>query len=151
MWFRLILCNLYWVRSWSVKHTHTYTHFLHTLYRPKSDTCKTCDRLTNQIKHEDDSDTLRFELQPHQTRAQRAYQQLKEDTAVSKLDQTVDMFTFDLQQSLPTPKISKGIVFYKRHPGLTTLVFTLVMEKDLCSCGPSRLPLGDHMRYVHAL
>ena len=121
MWFRLdnVLSNhnLYWVRhdySQSISHTHTP----HTTHRPKSDTCKTCDSLNNRITHEEDSsqrDTLKFELQLHQTRAQRAYQQLKEDTALSKLDQTVDMFTFDLQQSLPTPKISTGIVFYKRQ------------------------------------
>ena len=100
-------------------YTHTPTHTL-SLYlsRPKSDTCKTCDHLNVRISAEEDPserDKQKFELQLHQCRADRAYQQLKEDTALSKASPDVDMFTFDLQQSLPTPKISTSIVFYKRQ------------------------------------
>jgi len=118
-------------------HTHTRTHTPHThthcfqqrvhlivceciphsLYthtcRPKSDTCKTCDSLNIQIGSEGDTTTkqqLQFDLQLHQCKAERAYHQLKEDAALSRSSSTVDTITFDLQQSLPTPKLSTSIV-----------------------------------------
>ena len=40
---------------------------------------------------------------------------MKEDTAVLKSDPNVDVLTFDLQQSLPTPVLSTNVVFYKRQ------------------------------------
>ena len=55
--------------------------------------------------------SLEGEQTLHQCRAERAYQQLKEDAARSKAKDSVDMLTFDLQQSLPTPKISTNVVF----------------------------------------
>ena len=51
----------------------------------------------------------------HLVRAEGGYNQLKEDTAVLKLDHNVDVLTFDLQQSLPTPVLSTNVVFYKRQ------------------------------------
>lgn len=90
--------------------THTCRH--------KSDTCKTCDSLNIQIGSEGDTSTkqqLQFDLQLHQCKAERAYHQLKEDAALSRSSSTVDTITSDLQQSLPTPKLSTSIVFYKRQ------------------------------------
>ena len=58
---------------------------------------------------------LRGELELHLRRAERAYQQLKEDTALSKSDRNVLLLTFDLQQSLPTPVLTTNVVFYKRQ------------------------------------
>ena len=87
-------------------------------YRPKSDTCKTCDSLNVRISAEKDlkaKQLLQCELKLHHCKAERAYQQLKEDTALSQASEDVDMITFDLQQSLPTPKLATNIVFYKRQ------------------------------------
>ena len=39
----------------------------------------------------------------HQLKAERGYQQLREDTAFSQGNPDVDVITFDLQQSLPIP------------------------------------------------
>ena len=58
---------------------------------------------------------LECELHLHHCKAERTYQQLKEDSALSRTSSDVDMFTFDLQQSLPTPKLATNIVFYKRQ------------------------------------
>ena len=58
---------------------------------------------------------LQLELRLHHCKAERAYQQLKEDTAVCRSLQEVDVITFDLEQSLPTPKLSTNVVFYKRQ------------------------------------
>ena len=87
-------------------------------YRSKSDTCKTCNTVNTKISSEENPAAKRIlesELRLHQCKAERAYQQLKEDTALSQSSQNVDMITFDLQQSLPTPKLATSVVFYKRQ------------------------------------
>ena len=105
-------------------HTHTM-HATHTLqpchvnlHRPKSDTCKTCDSLNVRIVAEEDptaKQQLQLERQLHHCKAEGAYQQLKEDTALCRSSTEIDMVTFDLEQSLPTPKLSTNVVFYKRQ------------------------------------
>ena len=87
-------------------------------FRPRTDTCKTCDSLNVHISAEEDLQArsqLECELQLHHCKAEGAYQQLKEDTALCRMSSDVDMYTFDLQQSLPTPKLSTNVVFYKRQ------------------------------------
>ena len=92
-------------------------HFYYCPYfcfRPKSDTCKTCDSLNVRISAEEDiqaKSQLECELQLHHWKAEGAYQQLKEDTALCRTSSNVDMLTFDLQQSLPTPKLATNVVF----------------------------------------
>ena len=56
---------------------------------------------------------LNGEGELHKTKAERAYQNLKEDTALSKSTSDDDAITFDLQQSLPTPVLTTNVVFYK--------------------------------------
>ena len=51
----------------------------------------------------------------HKCKAERAYQQLREDTALAQSDSDVELLTFDLQQSLPTPVLTTNTVFYKRQ------------------------------------
>ena len=51
----------------------------------------------------------------HKRKAERAYQQLKEDTALAKASSDIDALTFDLEQSLPMPVLTTNIVFYKRQ------------------------------------
>ena len=46
----------------------------------------------------------------HLVQVEGGYNQLKEDTAVSKSDPDVDVLTFNLQQSLPTPVLSPNVV-----------------------------------------
>ena len=55
---------------------------------------------------------LRGEWDLHLVQGEGGYNQLKEDTAVSKSDPNVDVLTFNLQQSLPTLVLSKNVVFF---------------------------------------
>ena len=55
------------------------------------------------------------EWELHKRKAERAYQQLKEDTASSVAREDTDLITFDLQQSLATPALSTNVIFYKRQ------------------------------------
>ena len=96
----------------------TFYYYVHDLllYRPNSDTCKTCDSLQTCLTAEENAAEqreLEDELQLHKCKAERAYQQPKEDGALSRSSPMVDMFSFDVQQSLPTPKLSTSVVFYK--------------------------------------
>lgn len=86
--------------------------------RPKSDTCKTCDIFQVKVEAKEDpavAARLNASWELHKRKAERAYSLPKEDTALAQADLDVDMITFDLQQSLPTPLLSTGIVFYKRQ------------------------------------
>lgn len=71
-----------------------------------------------KLESENDPDTVR-QLQGqwdvHKRKAERAYHQLREDTAKSQSDPNMDMVTFDLQQSLPTPMLTVNVVYYKRQ------------------------------------
>ena len=49
----------------------------------------------------------------HKAKAQHAYHQLKEDTRYAKSNPDVVLLSFDLQQTLPTPHLSTGVIFYK--------------------------------------
>ena len=51
----------------------------------------------------------------HKAKAERAYQQLKEDTALSRSRSDLELLTFDLEQSLPTPVLTTNVAFYKRQ------------------------------------
>ena len=65
----------------------------------------------------DDSEKaiLMGEWDLHKAKAERAYQQLKEDTALSHSRSDLELLTFDLEQSLPTPVLTTNVAFYKRQ------------------------------------
>ena len=48
-------------------------------------------------------------------RVQHAYHQLKDDATLAKSNPDVVLLSFDLQQTLPTPHLSTGVMFYKRQ------------------------------------
>lgn len=111
----------------TLSHTHTHantnTHSLHYFsltytHRPKSDTCRVCDSYKVQTEAEsDDSEKaiLMGEWDLHKAKAERAYQQLQEDTALSRSRSDLELLTFDLEQSLPTPVLTTNVAFYKRQ------------------------------------
>ena len=85
---------------------------------PKSDTCKTCDSMKTKLESEKDPDTIRClqgQWDLHKRKAGRAYHQLREDTAQCQGSLDMDVITFDLQQSLPTPLLTVNAVYYKRQ------------------------------------
>ena len=58
---------------------------------------------------------LQGQLELHHRRAERCYQQLREDTALAQSDPETVTLTFDLEQSLPTPVLTTNVVYYKRQ------------------------------------
>lgn len=86
--------------------------------KPKLDTCTKCDILKRKLEvelNETVKNTLKEEQLMHHTEADLAYELKKKDIAVSKEDQSYKVFTFDLQQCLPTPFIQSSMSFYKRQ------------------------------------
>ena len=59
--------------------------------------------------------TLLGQWDLHKRKAERAYQQLCEDIALSQSDTNHELLSFDLEQSLPTPVFTTSVVYYKRQ------------------------------------
>uniref|UniRef100_A0A6P7HC18 Uncharacterized protein LOC114348922 n=1 Tax=Diabrotica virgifera virgifera TaxID=50390 RepID=A0A6P7HC18_DIAVI len=103
--------------------------------KTNKDTCATCDKFAMVIKNssEQDKQRLRDELKVHQTEAEAAYEAKRRDKEKSATDPCTLVYTFDLQQCLPTPDIKTSVAFYKRQ--LLTFNFTMRRCDDKqCFC-----------------
>ncbi|KAJ8883063.1 hypothetical protein PR048_014902 [Dryococelus australis] len=85
---------------------------------PKSDTCPTCDDLNNKIlatkDNEEKYQEYEVEKELHLRKAEKGQKNIQMQTVQAKNDSKYHVITFDLQQALPTPKISTRPAFYKR-------------------------------------
>ena len=107
---------------------------------PKSDTCKTCDAFNVSVNAGEDPEkkqALTAEWELHKCKAERAYHQLQEDTASCKASCDVDMITFDLEQTLPTPSLTTNVVFYK------TQLWTYNLGIHSCKDGRATMHMWD--------
>lgn len=68
------------------------------------------------IKHSKDINEITLEVQQelHQRKAEAGQNEISKATKEAKENNNVHMITFDLQQTLPTPKLTTGPMFYKR-------------------------------------
>ncbi|CAH2001868.1 unnamed protein product [Acanthoscelides obtectus] len=99
-----------------------FEEIFHTLNigikKPSKDTCGKCDCLRMKItltSNVEEKLKYQHELDTHQKQADDYYKLKAEDKRLSKIDPTTKTVTFDLQQCLPTPKVSTGISFYLRQ------------------------------------
>lgn len=86
--------------------------------KPRADTCFTCDKFRMQIELSQDGNTksnLIAEHEQHKMLGDQGYEQKGLDTLLYKDDDNVQVYTFDLQQCLPTPSLTSSVVFYKRQ------------------------------------
>lgn len=98
---------------------------------PSIDTCKTCDKLQNDIKcaaTEEERNKKVEEKDKHLELAEKAYSQKKNDKERARNSETERVIVFDLQQNLPTPTLTTSEVYYKRQ--LWTYNFTM---RDCCT------------------
>lgn len=94
--------------------------------KPKLDLCNTCETLRVKIKNasdEEERDVLLIQQKKHHVEADFGYECKKYDKLLSLNDRTIKMFSFDLQQCLPTPHLNASMFFYKRP--LWTFNFTM--------------------------
>lgn len=86
--------------------------------KPRVDTCYTCDKFKMQIQlcqEESVKIDLIRQHDNHKTLADQAYDMKRADTLMCKNNDTLQVYTFDLQQCLPTPALSSSVAFYKRQ------------------------------------
>lgn len=86
------------------------------IYKPKTDTCKSCDWFSTELGNTDDisrKEELETERKKHHLKAESARIDLK--TASQCRDPSVLAFTFDMQKTQPLPSLQTSVVFYKRQ------------------------------------
>ncbi|KAK3926562.1 Serine--pyruvate aminotransferase, mitochondrial [Frankliniella fusca] len=91
---------------------------------PPLDTCNKCDAFNQSLKQcktNDEKEAVIKERDVHQKKAQDAYDAKKADKLQSKMDNTKQVITFDLEQVLPCPQLSSGETFYKRQLSIYNL------------------------------
>lgn len=84
----------------------------------KKDTCNLCDSLKAQIGNEKDltkTEDLKAKHNEHIELAGEAQRLRREDFEKAKGNDEYECLTFDLQKTLPLPRIPTNIVFYKRQ------------------------------------
>ncbi|KAK4308972.1 hypothetical protein Pmani_019377 [Petrolisthes manimaculis] len=86
------------------------------LYKPRKDTCKTCDTYAVRCKDPslstDDKRDNEIRHSHHLAKAETGYRLPK--TLQTSVTESTMFLCMDLQQALPTPKVTTGIAFYKR-------------------------------------
>lgn len=109
--------NVHPVKKWA------YTKIFITEYnlafkQPSTDTCSTCDRLQcamNSTNSDDDKKRLALEKEVHLRKADSARDSYRMDVEGVKCSTNSMCVVFDLQKTLPTPKLQTSKVFYIRQ------------------------------------
>lgn len=86
--------------------------------KPRSDTCKKCDRLNNEIKSANQllANTAKGKLEFHQRKAEAAYNAMKHDSNDStEPESDTTTIVIDLQKVFPLPKLTHSDMYYLRQ------------------------------------
>jgi len=114
----IVFCQAQKVKPVSM---YSYQHIFTTRFNlefgsPKSDTCSACDNLDS------------ISTPAHKERANEAFERQKSDKKQSSDSQQI-YITFDLQQTLPLPKLSTSKAFYLRQVWLYNVGVHLLFGK----------------------
>lgn len=113
-----------------------YTRFNLRCKSLKKDTCNICDSLNIKIKNcrcETEKECLLLEKERHLRIAEELRAEMNRDMQKAKDDDTFECLTYDLEKTLPLPRIPTNIVFYKRQLWLYNCGIH-VASKDLGYC-----------------
>lgn len=81
------------------------------------DTCKSCDEFAILMKvdtNEEEKSKIRAAQQEHWVKWQHAVESKKYDANRARLDQSIRVVAYDLEQNLPTPNLSTSVAYYSR-------------------------------------
>ena len=91
------------------------TNFNYGFGMPRSDTCATCDSGGNES---------------HKDNAASAFREQKQDRDFARMNQNAAYITFDLEKTLPLPKLSTGTAFYLRQMWIYNAGIHLITNND---------------------
>lgn len=83
----------------------------------KKDTCSRCDAFNIKIKASTGEEQVKLieEKMKHLKRADDLRNNMNKDLMQAKTDENFECLTFDLEKTLPLPRIPTSIIFYKRQ------------------------------------
>lgn len=98
------------------KYTQIFNGMNIKFKKPKTDTCHTCDILKKKIELCSGSEKDQFisDQSKHHAAADNAFKMKDADKLLAKSNNSVRVYTFDLQKCLPTPNLETSVSFYKR-------------------------------------
>lgn len=115
--------------------------------KPQKDRCNKCDLLAVKIR-DTTSQEIKFneekKREQHHKDAEDARAMKKQDMALAKTCDHLEVLTFDMEKTLPLPRIPTNIVFYKRqlwlyncgvHSGKTSKGFCYVWVEGTAGRG----------------
>lgn len=90
---------------------------------PKKDTCYKCDVYMVKIKNSSGKERIKLEEwhNEHLQQAESLRKQMNEDLAMAKSNKEVESLTYDQQKVQNCPKLSTGIIYYKRQLNINNL------------------------------
>lgn len=94
------------------------TRFNLSFHKPYSDTCNTCDKLNNIIKHSDQEQDIQDAVEKkknHLTKAEAARNNKNKILEIADTSRNRVAIVFDLQKTLPTPLLTCSKVYYLRQ------------------------------------
>ncbi|KAL4713410.1 hypothetical protein ACJJTC_010395 [Scirpophaga incertulas] len=90
--------------------------------RPKilsKDTCNICDELRVQLinanRRGQNVSDIQEKKRMHLSQAETARSQMKADINLSKTSEDIECITFDMEKTLPLPRLQTNLIFYKRQ------------------------------------
>ncbi|XP_050518375.1 uncharacterized protein LOC126892750 isoform X1 [Diabrotica virgifera virgifera] len=111
------------------------THFNFRRKPLKKDTCNLCDKLEILINNSATEEQVKYktERDNHIDSAEEARQALNADRKRAKFDEQLEVLCFDMEKTLPLPRIPTNVVFYKRQLWLYNLgIHTAKHNKGHC-------------------
>ena len=92
-------------------------------HAPRTDTCRRCDEIKAKLNEStgEAQENLQSELSHHHGEARAAREALTEMSLLSKMEDDLLVFTFDLEKTQPLPHITTSVAFYKRQLWLYNL------------------------------
>ncbi|XP_050497796.1 uncharacterized protein LOC126878976 [Diabrotica virgifera virgifera] len=111
------------------------THFNFRRKPLKKDTCNLCDKLEILINNSATEEQVKCktERDNHIDSAEEARQALNADRKRAKFDEQLEVLCFDMEKTLPLPRIPTNVVFYKRQLWLYNLgIHTAKHNKGHC-------------------
>ncbi|GBP47066.1 hypothetical protein EVAR_29669_1 [Eumeta japonica] len=84
----------------------------------KKDTCNKCDAYATAIQGYGSKEEKELKLQEHNAHLEKAEllrSKMKDDFERAKVNNNIECLSFDLEKTLPLPRIPTNIIFYKRQ------------------------------------